>query len=421
MKLLLVTRGSQGDVYPYLCLAIELKNLGHQVTLSIPRFFEKQAKDTGVPFVLQASDDIVGMLEETPDTQNLLEWTRRIIESQFKELIPLLNKHDILISANTEFAAPSIAEYCGKPCIRTAYGPFIPSRKIPPPVFPWAKTHPIFTTLLWALLNSGLNLMVRKTLNKNRKALGMPPIKDQADHAPANSDNVLMYSKYLGNVDNDWKYKWNISGYCIHDLLPYEKKDLEEIIGFIEKDKRPTVYFSLGSVNLNPKQRDRFSGLLFDICTENNYKLLISAGWWNVGAQLENRDNLFRMNKVIPHCLIFPHCDGIIHHGGSGTTHSAARSGKPQMVAPIVLDQFYWSNRVKELGIGPGAVRIKGISKKNLEQKTIDLLNNPLYKEKAHSLGILIRNEGGIENLCRHIEGYQDRLELQAATEREWA
>jgi UDP:flavonoid glycosyltransferase YjiC (YdhE family) len=405
MKLLLVTRGSQGDVYPYLRLAAELKSRGHSVTLSLPRLFEKQAKDSGVHYVLQASDDLVGMLEDTPDTKNLLEWTKRVIDSQFRELIPLMAEYDALISTNTEFAAPSIAEYYNKPCIRTAYGPFIPSRTIPPPVFPWPQPHPVIRpVLLWNLLNNGLNLMTKKSLNKNRKVLNMPPIKCQAEHAPNNSANFLMYSTYLGNVDNNWKYQWDIGGYCFNDLLPYNKEDLEEITGFIKKDNRPTVYFSLGSCNV--AQRDRFASLLFDICTEHNYKLLLSAGWWNAGAQLQNQDNFFRMDKVIPHCLIFPHCDAIIHHGGVGTTHSAARSGRPQMVTPILLDQFYWGHRVKELGIGPGSVKIKNVSKKQLEQKVVDLVNNPSYKEKADTVKKLIHSEGGLENICRYIENY---------------
>jgi len=406
MRILLVTRGSQGDVYPYLRLAAALKNRGHSVTISVPRLFEKQASDAGVSFVLQASDDIAGMLEETPDTANLLEWTRRVIESQFKEIIPLLEDHDILVSSNTEFAAASVAEYCGKPFVRTAYGPFIPSRKIPPPVFPWPKPNPVIRpALLWGLLNGGLNLMVKKTLNKHRAALGMTPIKDQAEHAPANAFNLLMYSKFLGTVDNHWKYKWEIGGYCFNDALPYDKDEAERLTAFVKKDERPTVFFSLGSCNV--KQRDRFVETLFDVCTARDYKLLVACGWWNVGARLENRDNLFRMEGVIPHHLVFPQCDAIIHHGGAGTTHSAARSGRPQMVVPLLLDQFYWSHRVKELGLGPGGVRIKTISRKRLERKVVDLVGNPLYKEKAASMGALIRVENGTENICRHIEGFQ--------------
>jgi UDP:flavonoid glycosyltransferase YjiC (YdhE family) len=409
-----------GDIYPYMRLAMELKDRGHSVTLSVPRLFEKEGRSTGVPIILQASDDIHGMMEDTPDTQNLLEWTTRVIDSQFKEIIPLLDKHDMLIASNTEFAAGSIAEYCGKPFLRTAYGPFIPSRVIPPPVFPWPKPHPLFRpAFLWGLLNSGLNFMVKKTLNKNRKALGMPPIKDQAEHAPSTALNFLMYSKYLGSVDNNWKYPWKIGGYCFNDMFPYDREELERITGFINKDKRPTVFFSLGSCNV--KQRDHFADMLFDICTEHNYKLLIACGWWDVGGRLQKNDNLFRMESVIPHCFIFPHCDAIIHHGGVGTTHSAARSGKPQMVVPLILDQFYWSQRVKELGIGPGGVNIKGISRKRLEQKVVDLVTNPLYKGKAHSMGSLIRGEEGLENICRHIESYGAQIETEEETEGEGA
>jgi len=405
VKILLVTRGSQGDIYPYLRLAVELKNRGHYVTLSLPRIFKDFAAEAGLNFVLQASDDIVGMLEETPDTNNLLEWTRRVINSQFKELVPLLHEHDLLVAANTEFAAPHIAEYCRKPCIRTAYAPLIPSRAFPPPVFPFTKPRPVTSSILWSLLNAGLNLMVLKTINKIRREYGMMPIKDQADYAPSHAHNYLMYSKYLGVIDNNWKYKWDIGGYCFNDLLHYEKEYLDSIINFIKKDSRPTVYFSLGSCNV--AQRDRFTALLYEICKEKNYKLLLSAGWWNAGKDLHDNENLFHMDKIIPHCLVFPHCDAIIHHGGAGTTHSATRSGRPQLVAPILLDQFFWGYRTKELGVGPGTVKIKGVSKKHLASKIDDLLNNKSYREKAQTVGDLVRNEKGVENFCKFIESYQ--------------
>jgi UDP:flavonoid glycosyltransferase YjiC (YdhE family) len=416
MRILLVTRGTQGDIFPYIRFAAELKKLGHKITLSLPRLFEKEAKDSGVRYVLQASDDIAGMMADTPDTKNLLEWTRRVIDSQFKELIPLLEEHDILVASNTEFAAPSVAEYCRKPCIRTAYGPFLPSRTIPPPVFPWVKPHPVFTpAFLWKVLNIGLNLMVKKRLNKNRQALGLLPIVDQAQHAPSNANNYLMYSKYLGSYDNHWSYTWDIGGYCFYDDFPYDREELARLRNFIEKDRCPTVFFTLGSCNI--AQQDRFAELLFEICCERGYKLVVSCGWWKVGVRLGSRDNLFHLESAIPHWFIFPHCDALIHHGGVGTTHSAARSGKPQMIVPLLLDQFYWANRVKELGLGPGGIKLKGVSRQRLEEKLVDLVTNPLYKDKAASMGVLIRGEEGLANACRYVERYQ----TQTPAEKEWA
>jgi UDP:flavonoid glycosyltransferase YjiC (YdhE family) len=406
MKILLVTRGSQGDIYPYLILAKELESRGHYVTLTLPNVFAAEAKDAGVHFLTQASDDIEGLMaEETLKTKDFLAWTRRVIDSQFEELIPLLKEHDILVATNTEFAAPSIAEYCGKPLIRTCYGPFIPSKVIPPPLTPWPKPHPLFRPMLfWKLLNLGLNMMVRKPLNRHRKRLGMEPIRDQAEHAPSYSDNYCMYSRYLGTYDSDWKYKWKIGGYCYNDSFGFNKAALAELLAFVKKDSRPTLFFTLGSCNT--EQRDKFAQGLFDIVCRHDLKLIIGCGWWKVGASLGNQENLYLLNTPIPHFFIFPSCDGIIHHGGVGTSHSAARSGRPQMIAPLLLDQFYWGYRVKQLGIGPGAVNIARTSHKRLEKMVLDLVTNQSYKKNALALGEQIRNEKGLENLCRHIESY---------------
>jgi vancomycin aglycone glucosyltransferase len=41
-----------------------------------------------------------------------------------------------------------------------------------------------------------------------------------------------------------------------------------------------------------------------------------------------------------------------VHHGGAGTTTTAARAGASQVVVPQVADQPYWAGRMAELGIG---------------------------------------------------------------------
>ncbi len=149
MKILLVTRGSQGDVYPYLTLAAGLMKKGHTVTISLPEEFEEHAVASGLTAVYQKFDSIGELMDGAAQTkqkmQHLLKWMRRVIDMQFEQLIPLLEQHDLLIASNTEFAAVSLAEYCNKPVIRTAYGPFIPGNKIPPPALPFPKPNRLFT------------------------------------------------------------------------------------------------------------------------------------------------------------------------------------------------------------------------------------------------------------------------------------
>ncbi len=407
MKLFLVTRGSQGDIYPYLTLASELQKRGHEVTLSLPQIFEQHAKDFGINYTLQAYDDIGGMVEGAAETnqktKHILKWVRRVIDKQFEEFIPILEKQDVFISANTEFAAASIAEYCKKPFIRTAFAPFLPGTKIPPPVMPWPKVNPIFTPkFLWKMLNIGTNFMVLKTLNKNRKKLGMKPIKNFGIHSAGTANNFLMYSRHLGNTDPTWTYKWDIGGYCFNDNLKYEESAYNDLMTFIKKDANPTVFFTLGSCNA--KNKDRICEWLLNICNKHNFKLVVGTGWSSTGSNLKDTYNLFLIDRPIPHTLVFPHCDAIIHHGGCGTTHSVARAGKPQMIFPLIIDQPYWGNRVSELGIGPERVKISKVSQKELEAKVCDLVNNPQYKENAAELGEKIRSEDSIQNVCNFIE-----------------
>lgn len=406
MKILLVTRGSQGDVLPYLAIASELVKRGQEVTVNLPRIFEEQAKSYHLDYVLQDFDDIHGMIgaaaEKSEKFRPFLKWMRAVIDRQFEQLIPLLEQHDLIVSTNSEFAVASVAEYCKKPLIRTAYAPLLPGKKIPPAVFPFPKPHPVITPgILWKLMNWMTNFMVRGTINKNRAKYGMPPIKNFGYHAGEHSFNFLIYSRHLGSVDGDWKFPWQIGGYCFNDTFGYNREAFDEMMAFVNKEITPIVFFTLGSCS--GKDGNRFCEMLIRICRRNNYRLIVGTGWARTGLSLSDDDCLFLMKHPIPHTLIFPYCAGVIHHGGAGTTHSVGRAGKPQLITPLIIDQPYWAYRVSQQGLGPEAVKIAKVSEKELESKVCDLVTNPLYKKNAVAVGEKIRNEKSLNVFCDFI------------------
>jgi len=408
MKIFMVTRGSHGDIYPYLIVVSELVRRGHEITLSLPEIFEKEVKSLNVKYILQKSDDIGGMLEGAAQTSQsfkyIMKWIRRVIDHQFEQFIPVVQEHDIFISTNTEFAAVSIAEYCEKPIIRTAYAPLIPGRKIPPPIIPLSNANKILTpSFMWNLLNRGTDFMVKKTLNKNRKTFGMPTIKTYGIHAAGNAYNYLMHSDVLGNTDPDWPFKWRVGGYCFNNSFDYDESAYKELIGFINKDDRPSIFFTLGSCDA--KKKDLFCEKLAEACHELDYKLIVGSGWSKTGSRLEANHGLFIIEKAIPHKLIFPHCSAIIHHGGSGTTHSVAAAGVPQMIIPLIIDQDYWAKRIKELGIGSGKIKMS-VSKEELKNRISDLVINLKYKENAAFLSEKVNSENGVKTFCDYIESF---------------
>ena len=400
MKIALVTRGSNGDILPYLHLASKLEKQGHEVILNLPKVFEQNVIPYNLNYTLQDFEDLNDMVNRADkDTsfgvKTFLDWVKNSINTQFEQLIPIVDKCDMLISTNTEFAASSIAEYCQKPFIRTAFAPFLPSKTIPPPIMPYTTENTWLVPILWKILNIPTDIMMAKVLNKNRKALGMEPMKSLTTHSVKNAFNALLYSPTLGSVDPNWKWQWDICGYCFNDSFKYDEKTYHDLLDFIKQDKKPTLFFTFGSCT--SKHGTQFVDYLSEIVQKNGYKMIIGSGWSNTGHHLEEHDNLYLLKQAIPHSLIFPECDAVIHHGGSGTTHNVARFGKPQMIVPVFLDQHYWGNRIHKLGIGPKMINSGKISKAALENEVRELLSNVSYKVNALKIAKGMAEENAID------------------------
>jgi UDP:flavonoid glycosyltransferase YjiC (YdhE family) len=76
----------------------------------------------------------------------------------------------------------------------------------------------------------------------------------------------------------------------------------------------------------------------------------------------------------------------VMHHGGSGTTHLALKSGCATLVIPHFIDQFVWDDIISTLGLGPKGIKICSITCRNLEPKVLELLGNKNFKEKSERI-----------------------------------
>ena len=57
------------------------------------------------------------------------------------------------------------------------------------------------------------------------------------------------------------------------------------------------------------------------------------------------------------HDSLFRRCSAVVHHGGAGTLHSCLHVGIPQIVMPMVHDQFDNGTRIHEMRLGPVPLR----------------------------------------------------------------
>lgn len=86
-------------------------------------------------------------------------------------------------------------------------------------------------------MNKVSNYMVKDTINKNRAKYGLAPIANFGLDAAKNSDNFLLYSRYLGHTDPVWdeRFRWNIGGYCFNDMFEYDEEAYQELMAFIQR------------------------------------------------------------------------------------------------------------------------------------------------------------------------------------------
>jgi sterol 3beta-glucosyltransferase len=130
-------------------------------------------------------------------------------------------------------------------------------------------------------------------------------------------------------------------------------------------------------------------------------RALFYPGW--SGTQgLQLADNFFVIDDT-PHDWLFPRTSLIIHHGGSGTTHSAARSGIPSIVLPFAGDQPFWAERLRLLGVTPDFTSVRHIDATSLAS-SLDVAGSMQMRSRAASLGETLRSEDGLASAVKTIE-----------------
>ena len=92
----------------------------------------------------------------------------------------------------------------------------------------------------------------------------------------------------------------------------------------------------------------------------------------------------------------------MVRHGGSGTTVQALRAGVPQVLLPLILDQFHHAHRLYLAGIAPRPVAMEEITAAGLTgaiQAALELPPGPRQAAAAR-----LQMNSGLEQIVRLIE-----------------
>ncbi|NPA36539.1 MAG: glycosyltransferase family 1 protein [Chlorobi bacterium] len=394
MKIVLSSRGSRGDIYPVIEIASALKEKGHNVAVAVPETFGEYTRSKGLePFLYSENSDKVmqDFGHGVNSSKQGFNFIASSVQQQYDFMMKETEDADVLFASVSEMAAPTVAEYRKMPFYRIAYAPMLPGKQ-PPPLIPFQNMPKQLNVATWGVFQLLSTLVVKKLLDKKRKELGLPPVKDSNKYFTRESHTLLAINRTLAPPCNTWdkKYKFSYTGYCFGKA---EEELPADLIEFIENGK-PPVYIGFGSVHI--KNPQKFTDIVIEASQKAGQRIVLSRGWTGLGNE-DYPDNIFITDDTNHHAL-FPKMAGVIHHGGSGTTHMAAKAGVPQFIMPEMIDQFYWGNRVYKMGLGPKPVSSKKITVDGLA-KALDKISDSKYRNNSVNLGEEIRKEDGVRKI----------------------
>jgi UDP:flavonoid glycosyltransferase YjiC (YdhE family) len=138
---------------------------------------------------------------------------------------------------------------------------------------------------------------------------------------------------------------------------------------------------------------EQITSILVEAVRRVGVRAIIHAGWAGLGDDLPNE---FLSIDYAPYDWLFERLAAVVHHGGSGTSGLAFRSGVPSLVVPFGFDQYYWGDRGAELGVSPELLSFKELNVDDLAARIHTAVTDKSMVEQAELLGKKLRAEDGV-------------------------
>lgn len=400
MRALIITFGTEGDVRPMAALGAALIEAGHAVRFLATADTAEAARALAIPTVelpgaVRAPLSAAG----TTGNANGAAALARVVNDNTSTWLKLALEHgadcDVVVAGGlAAFVGFSAAEKLGAPGVGAAMFPITPTAAFASPFLPpgapaWANrlTHRLANGLVW-------RSMARAT-NAARREVGLLARRGGWIEYPA----LYGFSPSLVPRPADWPANAAICGLWSKPMTDWAPPD--DLAAFLAAGE-PPIYVGFGSMTLADP-----SGLLAALTEAiGGRRALFYPGWSGI-SQPELPPN-FHVIGPTPHDWLFPRTAMAIHHGGSGTTHSAARAGVPSIVAPFAGDQPFWADRLRRLGVAPAAIDVRRPDGRRIAA-AIAFADRDDVRARAAGLGQAMAAEDGLAAAVAQLEAWTAR------------
>lgn len=388
MRVLLTAVGTRGDVQPVVALAAEVRRRGHDVRLCVPPNFIDWVGGLGfttTPIGIAMRQPSGAAAQAAPPTpEQIRALVAHLARDQFDATAAAAEGCDLIVAGGAhQYAARSIAERLGIPSLVAVYAPVaLPSPDHAPGGEPGGD--PDANLRRWQDESRSWNERMLERLNDNRERLGLGPLSDVLGHVLGEAP-WLAADPVLGPLPATAGRQVTETGaWILPDQTPLEPQ-LEAFLTAGE----PPVYVGFGSMPAD-QQTGR---IVIEAARAAGRRVVLSQGWAELGL-VDGAPDCIAIGDVNQQAL-FPRVAAVVHHGGAGTTATAARAGVPQVIVPMFSDQPYWASRVRALGIGASVAR-GALCAESLQAALGDALDRGVAARAAAIAGAVASNGAAV-------------------------
>jgi sterol 3beta-glucosyltransferase len=393
MRFTVLGYGTEGDSRPIVALCKGLMDRGHDVQYLTQESSAAYATATGVPTRHLAGDlrKILSQYHLSPreSRKAIFKTVQDSKLSWMKDIAAeAVNSDAILCTRIVLPFARHVANQMDIPLIHLGLQPWAPTREFSVPILAPYR------------LPGWLKLMSHRLQRLADHMFDAKSVHDQVFSGPARAPSksleptVYGFSRHLVPRPRDWPAKHIICGAWQGHTAAYEPP--ADLVTFLEAGP-PPIYVGFGS------GAGKYGPNVFDalIAGIGKRRALFFPGW---GTFDHSRlpDNFFVVREI-PHAWLFPRTSMVIHHGGAGTTHTAAQAGVPSIVVPAGLDQPFWALRLHAAGVAPRYVENSKLTATHVSAM-IEFASMPEVRERARALGLAIAQEDGVGTAAVAIE-----------------
>jgi UDP:flavonoid glycosyltransferase YjiC (YdhE family) len=401
--------GSEGDVRPYIALALELKRNGHEVSIATSPYHGKIIKDFGIHYI-----PMKGYVANPPPSLFDGKMTRAIKASlemmkqgYLEDLWQVCRGAEVLIYNIVAFPCFYIAEKLGIPSFGAFVQPHHPTAAFPDPSVTGGRPLGGIFNLAGFWLFSMLHWhYVRKPINQWReKTLQLPPlsIRDNVLRQMVRKKLHVLYAYSAAFLPKpaDWRSdRLVVTGYWYLDTIR-DYHPPPELNRFLNSGS-PPVFISI------MWNADKFNSKILHEISDSLEQRIIVHDLYGEMEGMASTEKLFYVKGSLPHEWLFKRVLAAVHHGGLGISMNCIRAGIPMITIPADTagnDHRFWAYQITRSGAG---VRLP-VSKKSrlfvprLISAVKSIIGNEGIRDRVAEMGRKMNAENGVQNAIRYI------------------